>query len=74
MRSFCILPLMVVLSACASMAASDQPLAKLQSAVYRVEDKPAPTPASAKSEEAKPANGMQGASKPIHLYWFLSGR
>ena len=74
MRGLCILPLMVVLSACASMAASEQPLAKVQNAVYRVEDKPAPTPASAKSEEAKPANATQASSKPVHLYWFLSGR
>ena len=73
MRSFCILALMVVLSACASTP-SDQPIAKFQNAVYRVGDQPGPTPASAKPEEAKPADGMQHASKPVHLYWFLSGR
>ena len=74
MRSFCILPLMVVVSACASMAASDQPIAKFQNAVYRPGDQAAPTPASAKSEDTKPADAAQAASKPVHLYWFLSGR
>ena len=73
MRSFCILALMVVLSGCASTP-SDEPIAKFQNAVYRVGDQPAPMPASAKSEEAKPADGMQAPSKPLHLYWFLSGR
>jgi hypothetical protein len=74
MRGFCILALMVALSACASTTASDQPLAKFQNAVYRVGEQPAPMPASAKSEEAKPADGMQAPSKPMHIYWFLSGR
>jgi hypothetical protein len=73
MRGFCILALMVVLSACASTQ-SDEPIAKFQNAVYRVGDQPAPMPASAKSEEARPADGMQAPTKPIHLYWFLSGR
>ena len=73
MRSFRFLALMVVLSACASTP-SDEPIAKFQNAVYRPGDQPAPTPASAKSEEAKPANAMQGASKPMRLFWFLSGR
>ena len=73
MRSFCFLALMVVLSACASTP-SAEPIAKFQNAVYRPGDQAAPTPASAKSEEAKPAAAVQGASKPVHLYWFLSGR
>lgn len=73
MRGFCILTLMVVLSACASTP-SDEPIARFQNAVYRVGDQAAPMPASAKSEEAKPADGMQAPSKPMHLYWFLSGR
>jgi len=73
MRSFCILALMAVLSACASTP-SDQPIAKFQNAVYRVGDQPATTSATAKSEEAKPADGMKAASKPMHFYWFLSGR
>ena len=73
MRSFCILALMVVLSACASTQ-SDEPIAKFQNAVYHPGDQAAPTPASAKSEEAKPGDATQAASKPVRLYWFLSGR
>lgn len=73
MRSFCMLAMMVVLSACASTA-SDQPLAKFQNAVYRVGDQAAQMPTSAKPDEARPEVGMQATSKPVHLYWFLSGR
>jgi hypothetical protein len=72
MRSFCMLAMMVVLSACASTA-SDPPVAKFQNAVYRVGDQAAQMPTSAKSSEAPPEVGMQGPSKPVHIYWFLSG-
>ena len=73
MRSFCFLALMVVLSACASTP-SDEPIGKFQNAVYRPGDQAAPSPAPAKAEEAKPADATKGASKPVRLYWFLSGR
>jgi hypothetical protein len=72
MRGFCMLAVMVVLSACASTA-SDQPLAKFQNAVYRVGDQTAQMPKSAKPSEAPPEVGMQVPSKPVHIYWFLSG-
>ena len=63
MRSFCMLPVMVVLSACASTD-SDHPIAKFQNAVYRVGDEPAQMPASPKSgEAARPAAGVQAPSK-----------
>jgi len=70
MRNLCVLGVMVVLSACAS-ANPDPPIAKLQNAAYRVGDQTAPMPTSAKADEAGAAIG---SSKPIHLYWFLSGR
>ena len=73
MRSFCTLAVMVVLSACASTP-PDQPLARFQNAVYRVGDQAAQTPISAKPDDAQPEGGMQAPSKPVHLYWFLSGR
>jgi hypothetical protein len=64
MRSFYMLPVMVVLSACASTD-SDHPIAKFQNAVYRVGDQPAQMPGSAKSGEARPAGSVQAPSKPM---------
>jgi len=70
MHRVCVLGGMVVLCACAS-AQPDQPIAKLQDVVYRVGDQPAQVTTSAKAEEASAA---LGTSKPMHVYWFLSGR
>jgi hypothetical protein len=63
MRSFYMLPVMVVLSACASTD-SDQPIAKFRNAVYHVGDQPTQKPASARSGQATPADGVQAPSKP----------
>jgi hypothetical protein len=63
MRSFYMLPVMVVLSACASTD-SDQPIAKFRNAVYHVEDQPAQMTPSARPGEARPAAGVQAPSKP----------
>ncbi len=66
MRNFCVLTMFVVLAACAS-ANQDQPIAKVQNVVYRVEDQ-AQKPASAKPDEGSAPAGM---SKPMHIYWFF---
>lgn len=70
MRNFCVLGTIVVLAACAS-ANPVQPIAKIQNVVYRVEDQAVQKPISAKPAEAATADGT---SKPVHVYWFLSGR
>ena len=69
MHKFCVLAVIVVLAACAS-ANPVQPIAKVQNVVYRVGDPPAQVSTSAKAEEASAALG----TKPMHVYWFLSGR
>ena len=61
MRTFYMLPVMVVLCACTSTD-SDQPLAKFRNAVYHVGDQPAQ--ASTRPSEARPAGGVQAPSKP----------
>jgi hypothetical protein len=69
MRNLWLLAVMVALSACAS-AHTDQPIVGAQNVVYRVGDQPAPVSTAAKAEEASAALG----TKPMHVYWFLSGR
>jgi hypothetical protein len=69
MRNLCVLAVTVALSACAS-APADQPTVGFQNVVYRVGDPPAQVSTSAKAEEASAALG----TKPMHVYWFLSGR
>ena len=69
MRKFCVLSAIVFLSACAS-APPEPPIANIQNVVYRVGDSPA-LKTSAKSDET---DAGIGSSKPVHVYWFLSGR
>ena len=63
MRSFYMLPVMVVLSACASTD-SDQPIATFRNAVYRIGDTPAQMAPSTRPDEARPAVGVHALSKP----------
>jgi len=70
MRKFCVLSAIVFLCACAS-APPEQPIASIQNVVYRVGDSPAPKTSPAKSDES---DAGIGSSKPMHVYWFLSGR
>jgi hypothetical protein len=71
MRNLCVLGVMAVLSACATANSDQPPIAKFQNVVYRVGDQEAKLSTSAKAEEASAA---LGTSKPMHVYWFLSGR
>ena len=55
MRKLSVVAVMVVLAGCASAAPSDEPIAKVRNAVYRVGDQPGPMPASDERGQAKPA-------------------
>lgn len=54
MRKVSMVAVMVVLTACASAAPPDEPIAKVRNAVYRVSDQAGPMPASEERGEAKP--------------------
>ena len=66
MRNFGVLAMITVLAACAS-ADPVQPIAKVQNAVYRVEDQ------TQKPPSAKPGEGsaQAGTSKPVRIFWFF---
>jgi hypothetical protein len=61
-RSFYVVPVMVVLSAYASTD-FDQPIATFRNAVYRIGDTPAQMSPSTRPDEARPAVGVHALSK-----------
>jgi hypothetical protein len=70
MRKFCVSSALVFLSACAS-APPERPTANIQNVVYRVGDSSGPATSAVKSDAS---DAGMGSSKPMHVYWFLSGR